>query len=619
MAAVVAVAGVLALPGDAPASSSPSRSPRTGADPTEPSARSYTVVAAEEAGQAAAALRVAGMGRLVDHGAGVVSFAGDPAAAGRALAGRGLAGVVTPDVRGSYAEVPNDPGYRSQWALPAVNAPAAWQRTHGSPQVTVAVVDSGVDAAHPDLATKLGSGWDAMRGAPLPLGNTDPSGHGTAVAGVIAAVSDNGGGLASLGWDTRVVAVKDGDREPSRAATVAGIRWAADRGVRIINVSSGYPTFDPNEADAIAYARARGAVVVAAAGDLALQGNPRLYPAAGEGVVAVGATGFGGGRALYSNIGDYVDLVAPGGTGAGENATDIHVLAPGGGTTFRAGTSFAAPLVSAAVALLLGARPDMSALAAADLVTATAGDLGPRGKDPEHGSGALDADAALAAAGVEPRASAPPSPSGYWTVASDGGVFAFGAARFAGSTGALRLNAPILGMAATPSGDGYWLVASDGGIFSFGDARFFGSTGAMRLNRPIVGMASTPSGNGYWLVASDGGIFSFGDAVFRGSTGAIRLNRPIVGMAATPTGNGYWLVASDGGIFGFGDARFFGSTGSIRLNSPIVAAATTRAGDGYWMVASDGGIFAFGDAGFFGSSGNLRLAAPMVGMATSRH
>ena len=81
---------------------------------------------------------------------------------------------------------------------------------------------------------------------------------------------------------------------------------------------------------------------------------------------------------------------------------------------------------------------------------------------------------------------------------------------------------------------GYWLAASDGGIFAFGDARFQGSTGAIRLNQPIVGMAATASGNGYWLVASDGGIFAFGDAKFSGSTGAIRLNQPIVGMTALP-------------------------------------------------------------------------------------
>ncbi|HKY78306.1 MAG TPA: hypothetical protein VJS45_19380, partial [Acidimicrobiia bacterium] len=86
------------------------------------------------------------------------------------------------------------------------------------------------------------------------------------------------------------------------------------------------------------------------------------------------------------------------------------------------------------------------------------------------------------------RRSAGASP-GYWMVAADGGIFSYGSARFLGSTGDLRLNQPIVGMAPTPSGGGYWLVASDGGMFSFGDARFFGSTGAMRLNKPIVGMA----------------------------------------------------------------------------------------------------------------------------------
>jgi hypothetical protein len=85
-------------------------------------------------------------------------------------------------------------------------------------------------------------------------------------------------------------------------------------------------------------------------------------------------------------------------------------------------------------------------------------------------------------------------------------------------------------MAATPDGRGYWLVASDGGIFSYGDAQFYGSTGAMPLNKPIVGMASIGDGRGYWLVGSDGGIFSYGDAQFYGSTGAMHLNAPIVAM-----------------------------------------------------------------------------------------
>ena len=208
-----------------------------------------------------------------------------------------------------------------------------------------------------------------------------------------------------------------------------------------------------------------------------------------------------------------------------------------------------------------------------------------------------------------------PSGSGYWQVASDGGIFSFGAARFLGSTGGIVLAQPIVGMAATPSGRGYWLVASDGGVFTYGDAAFKGSTGTVALTRPIVGMASTPSGAGYWLVASDGGIFAFGDAAFAGSTGDTRLDQPIVGMT-TNGGGGYLLVAADGGIFAFGGATFRGSTGGTRLDSPIRAIATTATGNGYWMVATDGGIFSFGDAPFQGSASYR--GATVVGIARYR-
>ena len=211
----------------------------------------------------------------------------------------------------------------------------------------------------------------------------------------------------------------------------------------------------------------------------------------------------------------------------------------------------------------------------------------------------------------------PAPPTGYWMVATDGGIFAFGDSDFKGSTGSLKLNQPMVGMAATPANKGYWLVASDGGIFAFGDARFFGSTGAIKLNQPIVGMDSTPTGGGYFLVARDGGVFAFGNARFAGSTGAIKLNQPVVAMAATTTGKGYWLVAADGGIFAFGDARFFGSTGAIKLNQPIVGMAATPTGLGYWLVARDGGIFAFGDARFLGSTGAIKLNQPIVGMAAT--
>ena len=165
-------------------------------------------------------------------------------------------------------------------------------------------------------------------------------------------------------------------------------------------------------------------------------------------------------------------------------------------------------------------------------------------------------------------------------------------------------------------GQGYWLVASDGGIFTFGNAGYYGSTGAMRLNKPIVDMAATPQGQGYWLVASDGGIFTFGDAGFFGSTGAVHLNAPIVGMAATPDGQGYWLVASDGGIFTFGDAGFFGSAPGVNANlGGIVAVSPAFNGQGYWLAAGNGAVDSFGDAASDGSTVGTALNKPIVGFA----
>ena len=208
----------------------------------------------------------------------------------------------------------------------------------------------------------------------------------------------------------------------------------------------------------------------------------------------------------------------------------------------------------------------------------------------------------------------------YWLVASDGGIFAFGDARFSGSTGAIHLNRPIVGMAPARGG-GYWLVASDGGVFAFGGAPFEGSMGSVPLAAPVVGMAPSPDGLGYWLVASDGGVFGFGfsyvTTTFYGSMGGTALAMPIDGMASTADGLGYWLVASDGGIFAFGDAPFLGSIGGQNLSHPIVGMASTTDGQGYWTVGSDGSVHTFGDAPMAGSLVGTSLNAPIVGIALS--
>jgi hypothetical protein len=207
---------------------------------------------------------------------------------------------------------------------------------------------------------------------------------------------------------------------------------------------------------------------------------------------------------------------------------------------------------------------------------------------------------------------ATPDGKGYWLVAADGGVFAYGDAPFEGSLGALRLSGPVVGMAATPDGKGYWLAALDGGVFAFGDAAFYGSMGGGPLDQPIVGMAATADGKGYWLVAADGGIFSFGDAVFWGSMGGLPLASAVTGMAATPDGKGYWLVAGDGGIFAFGDAPFLGSGGGKPLPASIAGIASTPDGQGYWMVGNNGSVDQFADAHNWGSTELVKPLSPVT-------
>ena len=204
-----------------------------------------------------------------------------------------------------------------------------------------------------------------------------------------------------------------------------------------------------------------------------------------------------------------------------------------------------------------------------------------------------------------------PDAGGYWEVAADGGIFAFGDAGFYGSTGSLHLNKPIVGVVSTPDGRGYWEVAADGGIFAFGDAGFYGSTGSLVLDQPIVGIAPTSDGHGYWLTAADGGIFAFGDAEFHGAASGMSPTSAIIGAAPTADGDGYWIAAADGSVYAFGDARF---DGNAPVGHPVIAISSH--GNGYRLAAADGGVFAFGAARFDGSLGGRSLDEPVIGLAS---
>ena len=551
------------------------------------------------------------------------------------------------DSRVHMLTAPADNEYAKQWNLqpvsPANPASLDWEPVYPANKgagVLVAVVDTGFHHGGTDEPLHVEDAL-AYNFVDNSTDATDDNGHGTHVSGTIAQRTDNRPNptdvpsIAGVASEARIMPVKvlDGQGGGTTANTIAGLLWAANKGATVINLSLG-GTYSKAMCDAVAVA-SKTSLVIAATGNEANGGlTPVDYPAACPGAIAVGGLRADGSRGPYSNGGCENGLVAPGGdldprteiAPYGDPRNGIlqeQWVPPPSSTTagrfgffFDSGTSMSAAHVAGAAAVLLAINPDVRTVAR--VLRTTARDLGPAGPDDAYGMGAVDLAAAVRAL-ANPAASAaqPAEKVGYWTVASDGGIFAFGDAPFLGSNGGRTLNSPIVGMARTATGNGYWLVAADGGIFAFGDARFLGSTGDLRINKPIVAMASTETGNGYWLVASDGGIFAFGDAKYFGSTGNVVLNRPIVAMVADRFGNGYWLVANDGGIFAFGIVGFFGSTGATQLNKPIVAMARTPTGAGYWLVASDGGIFAFGDAGFFGSTGGTELNSPIVSIAAT--
>jgi type VII secretion-associated serine protease mycosin len=317
------------------------------------------------------------------------------------------------------------------WAQQLLGLDRTWPHSTGA-GVTVAVVDSGVDGDHPQLQGKVLPGADFFLVGDLP-GNFDCVSHGTAAASIIAASPAPGVGFRGVAPDARVLPVRVTDRElndsgnptPINPGIVAeGIRYAADSGAKVINLSlSGYGDF-PDIRDAVAYAQAKDALLVAAVGNREDQGVVPSFPAEYDGVLGVGSINIDGVRAQGSQIGPYVDLVAPG--------QDVVAASRAAGHNYWAGTSFAAPFVSGVAALVRSAHPELTAKQVADRLTATA-DPAPGGRNSlEYGAGIVDPYRAvtedlsdrspLAAPAVSPK---PPDPgalreAAWWSDMSAG-------------------------------------------------------------------------------------------------------------------------------------------------------------------------------------------------------
>ncbi len=279
------------------------------------------------------------------------------------------------------AITPNDPDYAKAWHLAKIQAPTAWTTTQGE-GIIVAILDTGVDATHPDLAGHVLAGWNTASNSTL---SSDVYGHGTMVAGTVAASTNNGIGVAAIAGDAQILPVRvtnstDGYAYYSDIAEA--LTWAADHGAKVANIS-----YDVTPSAAVTsaaqYLRSKGGVVVVAAGNAGI--NPGY--ADNPSMISVSATGSTDTKTSWSSFGNYVDVSAPG--------SGIWTTTNGGGYAAVSGTSFASPATAAVVALIMASNPGLSPSEVEDVLIKSVDDLGAQGWDTSYGNGRINAARAV--------------------------------------------------------------------------------------------------------------------------------------------------------------------------------------------------------------------------------
>jgi thermitase len=376
-----------------------------------------------------------------------------------------LAAVLGQDPRVAYAELngiltvqgePNDPYFSSQWGMTRIGAPAAWDQVTGTYPITIAVVDTGVWGSHPDLAAKMVDGWyryddggGVIVSGPITAGtNSDQLGHGTHVAGIAAASTNNGIGVAGVSWGAPIMPFRVFKLDFASDYDVSvGILWVTDRGAKVINLSLGGPDYAQTLADAVAYAWAHGAIVVAAAGNA--NTSTTFYPAAYPNVLGVANAGTNDVTTNYPSgpggYGSWVDVAAPG--------QSILSTYNNGGYAYMSGTSMATPHVAGLAALIWAANPSLTNAQVIYTLTSTAEKVGPAPYDASGwnqylGYGRLHWGPALAIAKAGPAWFEPAAPLTYTLSVVNGGIQA--------ASGLVITDA-------LPAGASY-LAASDGGV-----------------------------------------------------------------------------------------------------------------------------------------------------------
>lgn len=283
--------------------------------------------------------------------------------------------------------IPNDPSYPSQWHLPKISAPTGWDISSGSGAASIAIIDSGIDPAHPDLASKILPGYNFLYGT---TDTHDVQGHGTKVAGSAAAIGNNGIGVAGVAWYNRIVplVVVDPAGSASYSNIANAIIFAADCGVRVINISIAGSSASSTLENAVTYAWNKGSLIFAGAGNA---GTTALsYPAACSKAIAISSTDSTDNKSSFSNYGSWISMAAPG--------SAIYTTVNGGGFASVSGTSFSSPIAAGLAGLILSVNPDLTNQQVKDIMIMSVDDLGAQGFDNYFGYGRINIEKSLGTA-----------------------------------------------------------------------------------------------------------------------------------------------------------------------------------------------------------------------------
>jgi hypothetical protein len=507
--------------------------------------------------------------------------------------------------------IPSDAGAGLQWSLDRIGWTGVFGRVTPAGRATIALLDTGLDGSHPDLAGAALPGFSLLDGG---NGLSDPNGHGTSLAGIAAAATDNGIGIAGIGYQgvqIMPVTVLGASGTGRDSDIIAGIVWAADHGADVILMGFSNPDFSQNLQDAVDYAWSKGAVLVAATGNDGVA-TP-TFPAANRGVVGVSATDQSDFLAYTSNFGPDTFLAAPG--------ADIYTTSPGGGYRYISGTSASSALVAGAAAFLKAVDPTLSNGVIVARLGRSADAIGPAG-DPGNqlrfGNGRVNLASALADSSslpVQPAGAALEGTGGPfigpYTAASAGSLI-----QFSGQSAALNYG--------SPAGANYVYNFAKGGAgvvtlacadlpahaaCSFNPSSGFdpGATGGLRITVTVTTDAAAPAFNGAFtlnatqsgqtlscssqLVIAPKALTMSGLAVpavkvYDGTPAALVSGTPALQSAENPGTGGF----ADGRPY-LGDAVHLTGTPTGSYNSKNVALASAVSFGGLSLAGAQAGNY----------------------------